>query len=239
VMRTKKYRLWAIAALLVTVTGFTACLKSEDTTPQRQQAYFFFIGAYTGHQGMDLYDNNSKLNSSALTYDFAAPYHADGGLHEFVFKKNGSDSVLAENTNLFDSLQIYTMVLYGDSATGAVLKPVHDDYTATSTTKVNYRFYNLSSTAGPVDMYINDSKLSSNVYYAGQGGLSSAFTTTDATGSGSVSIKIKAAGKDSVIAQKDNVPLQVGYPYTIYLKGVSGGADDRKLSVGIIDNSIY
>jgi hypothetical protein len=238
-MRTKKYRLWAIAALVVTVTGFASCLKSDDTTPQRPQAYFFFIGSYSGHLNTDLYDNGTKLNSSALSYDFTAPYHADGGIHIFTFKKNGSDSTIAEDTQLYDSLQTYTLILHGDSTTGAELTSIEDDYTSTSTSKVNYRFYNLSPSMGPVDMYINDSKLSSNVYYAGQAGFPGTFTTTDATGSGSVSIKIKAAGKDSVIAQKDNVPLQVGYPYTIYLKGDKNGADDRKLSVGIIENSIY
>lgn len=233
-MRTKKYRLWAIAALVVTVTGFASCLKSDDTTPQRPPAYFWFIGAYTGHINMDLYDNGAKLNSSALTYDFTAPYQADGGIHIFTFKKNGSDSTLAEDTNLYDSLQSYTLILHGDSITGAEVAAIRDDYSSTSTSKVNYRFYNLSTSAGPVDMYINDSKLSGNVYYAGQAGFPGAFSTTDATGSGNVSIKIKAAGKDSLIAQKDNVPLNVGYPYTIYLKGDKNGADDRKLAVGII-----
>ncbi|HEU4555384.1 MAG TPA: DUF4397 domain-containing protein [Chitinophaga sp.] len=233
-MRTKKYRLWAIAALVVTVTGFASCLKSDDTTPQRPPAYFWFIGAYTGHINMDLYDNGAKLNSSALTYDFTAPYQADGGIHIFTFKKNGSDSTLAEDTNLYDSLQSYTLILHGDSITGAEVAAIHDDYSSTSTSKVNYRFYNLSTSAGPVDMYINDSKLSGNVYYAGQAGFPGVFNTTDATGSGNVSIKIKAAGKDSLIAQKDNVPLNVGYPYTIYLKGDKNGADDRKLAVGII-----
>uniref|UniRef100_UPI001C2FB3D6 hypothetical protein n=1 Tax=Chitinophaga sp. GbtcB8 TaxID=2824753 RepID=UPI001C2FB3D6 len=66
----------------------------------------------------------------------------------------------------------------------------------------------------------------------------SAFTTTDATGSGNVSNKVKAPGKDSVIALKDNVPLSVGYPYTIFLKGEKNAPTDaRKLRVGIIQHS--
>jgi len=237
-MRTKKYRLWAIAALVVTVTGFTACLKSDPAQPQRPQAYFWFIGAYSTSLTLDVFDNGTKLNSTALAFDFVAPYSTVGGPHVFTFKKNGADSTIAENTNLYDSLQSYTLVLHGDATTGARLTRITDDYSATSTSKVNYRFYNLSPSVGPVDLFINDTKLTSNVNYAGQGGFYSAFTTTDATGSGNVSIKVKAAGKDSVIAQKDNVPLSVGYPYTIYLKGEKNAPTDaRKLSVGIIQHS--
>lgn len=232
-MGTKKNRLWAALAL-VAVTGFTACLKNDDNTPQRPRALFWFTGGFTGPQTYDIFDNNVKLNTQgAMPYAFLQYYQAVGGTHKFTIKKSGSDSVIAESVNVYDSLNSYQLILHGENS--PTLTSFRDDFTGLSQSQPNIRFIHLAPTIDPVDFFINEKKIYSSAAYVGMGGFNTSFTSTEV--SGPVTIKVKAVGKDSTIAQyNENVSLSPGGAYTFFLRGINGNTGDRKPAISGIEH---
>jgi hypothetical protein len=223
-MRTKKYRLWA-AALVVTVTGFTACLKSDDVTPPRPQANYIFLNASTYAPGIDVYQAGSKLYNTSFKLGQFADHYTYKGYQEFIFKKGGVDSTLGTITDVFDSLQIYTIVMYGETPQFRV---VRNDFTNADNSKINFRFYQLSPNSGPVDLYLDGKKIDSARNYDG-GSLRSGFTALNPAGIGTSRLTVKVAGKDSILAEttSPNWSMQTGTVHTIYYVGLRGATGDN------------
>lgn len=227
-MRTKKYRLWA-AALVVTVTGFTACLKSDDVTPPRPQANYIFLNASTYAPGIDIFHNGTKLTSTPFKIGSFSDYYTYRGMQDFTFKKGGADSTLGSIVNDFDSLQIYTIVMYGETPQFRV---VRNDFTNADNSKINFRFYQLSPNSGPVDLYLDGKKIDSARNYDG-GSLRSGFTALAPTGIGTSRLTVKVAGKDSILAETTSPKwvIQTGSVYTIYYIGLRGATGDNAPAV--------
>jgi hypothetical protein len=223
-MTTKMNRLWAVVALFVMVTGFTACLKSSDTQPSRPAALISVIEGINGSDALDFYDNNTKVGTSGtINVGFGASgYRTVGGTHQFSFNKSGQTTTYVSTINQYDSLTWYTVISYGDSA-APVMTTIKDDFTGASPSTLNLRFFNLSSTVGAVDLYINNIKVDSNLNY---GSFASTFKPQTKVSSGSA-IQVNKAGTNTVVAQMSSssntvVSMATGYAYTIYLTGVDG-----------------
>jgi len=232
VMRTKKYRLWA-AALAVTVTGFTACLKSDDPEPQRPQAAYLFLNASTYSAGVDIFHNSAKLtNNGAFKFGAIDDYYTYRGTQEFVFKAGGKDSTVGSIVAQFDSLKYYTMVIYGEEPQVRVLE---NDFSNASNTKINYRFYQLSPNSGAVDLYIDGKKVDSMRTYDG-GNLRTGFLQLDPNTVATSRLTVKAAGTDSVLAENTSPfsPLQTAGVFTIYYAGLKGTTGDYKPTVNSV-----
>jgi hypothetical protein len=237
-MATKTNRLWAIAALVVIGTGFTACLKSVDTTPSRPIAAFSVINGIVSSISSDFYDNGTKVPNVVMPMGFAGRnYQAYGGVHKFDFMKTGTTTPFATSTTLYDSLQYYTLVSYGDSS-AAYVKPILDVFSGISSTTVNFRFFNLSPNSTAVDLYVSDKKVDSNLTYVGNSSVSTAFKSMAGITSAS-SIKVKLAGSATTLATLTTATLQSGYIYTIYLAGMKDSlAGPLKPQVGYVQ-SLY
>jgi hypothetical protein len=234
-----KTNLWAIAALVVMGTSFSACLKSVDTTPSRPIAAFSIINGIVSSTAVDFFDNTStKPTASGLALGFGDnSYLVYGGVHQFSFTKTGTlTPILATTTNQFDSLNYYTLVTYGDSTSG-VVRPIKDDFSGASTTKLNIRFFNLSPNAPLVDLYFGDVKVDSNIAYIGNAALNTAFKSLSTISNASI-IKVKAAGSSVSIAENSAANLVSGQVYTIYLSGMKDGTGPLKPQVKYI-NSYY
>ncbi|PSL32107.1 DUF4397 domain-containing protein [Chitinophaga ginsengisoli] len=235
-MTTKKTRVWAIAALVTVVTSFSACLKSDNVTPQRDRAAVAIINGILTNGDLDFYDNSTKVNSNALSIGFTyIGYPIYGGVRTFSFKKAGQTTDYVAVTNLYDSLTYNTVVAYGDS-TAPQMRSIKDDFTGAKETAVNIRFFHLSPSAGPVDLYIDDVKVDSNRTYVGTSGFRTAFTPLSKPVYTN-NIKIKAAGTSTVLVENSSpsASFSNGRVYTITLIGSKDYTDKRKLAV----NSLY
>ena len=231
-MATKTNRLWAIVALVVMVTSFSACLKDVDTTPSRPIAAFSIINGIVSSTAVDFFDNTTaKPTASNLALGFGDnSYLVYGGVHQFSFTKTGTlTPALATVTSQFDSLNYFTLVTYGDSSHAAV-RAIKDDFSTASTSKLNIRFFNLSPNSPNVDLYIGDVKVDSNVAYIGNGAISTAFKALSTIGSAS-SLKVKLTGSSGAtlpIAQNTTADLVSGQVYTIYLSGMKDSSGPLK-----------
>jgi hypothetical protein len=217
-MATSK-RFGAVAALLAMVTGFTACLKTENTTPSRPVAAFVVINGISSAAKLDFYDNSSKIKDSISTGFAGYNYQAYGGTHIFDLKRYATAAtVVSTSAATYDSLTYYTLVAFGDS-TSPVFYPIKDDFTGANTSNLNIRVWNLSSNIGPVDVYLNSTKVDSNVTFS-MARPSTAFKALT-TVSSATSITVKKAGTETVVAINNGstTSLSTGGVYTIFLTG--------------------
>lgn len=228
-MRTKKYRLWAAAALALTVTGFSACLKSDNPAPSRPKANYVFLNASTFAPGIDIYHNGTKLTSTPFKIGQYSDYYTYRGTQDFTFKKGGADSTLGSIVATFDSLQIYTVVMFGEQPQ---FRAVRNDFTNADGSKINIRFYQLSPNSGPVDLYLDGKKIDSSHYYDGSS-LRSDFTALNPGSYGTSKLTVKVAGKDSTLAETTSPKwsFQTGGVYTIYYIGLKGATGDNAPAV--------
>ncbi|SFE86427.1 protein of unknown function [Chitinophaga sp. CF118] len=233
-MATKTNRLWALSALVVMGTSFTACLKSVDTTPTRPVAAFAVINGIGSSTAMDFYDNSTKVQTNMAMGFGGINYQAYGGIHQFYFAKTGTTTQVATSTASYDSLKYYTLVSYGDSA-NAQLQPIRDDFSGASTSKLNFRFFNLSQNSAQVDLYLGDTKVDSNLSYVGNTSISTAFKPLANISSASI-LRVKVAGTTTVLAENTTANLQSGYIYTIYLTGMKDSVGPLKPKVSYIQS---
>lgn len=231
-MLTKKNRVWAMAAVVVAVAGFSACLKTPDPgPPARPVASVVVLNASTHGAGFDLYDNGQKLGDgkTALGLGFTSPYPAYGGAHVFTFKKSGADSTVGTTNIMLDSLSYYTVMAYGQSPVKVV--SFSDDVSNVKDNKVYYRVFHLSPNAGPVDIYIDNKKIDSSRTYEDK--FPRGFTALDLTSA--AELIVKEAGTTKELAKASNsslkIPLSQGGVYTIYIAGLKDNLDAKKLFV--------
>lgn len=229
-------RIWAVAALMAMVSGFTACLKTEDVKPSRPVAAFTLIQGIPTTSLLDFYDNSVK-EADTVKVGFAGYNHqAYRGLHLFELKRTGTATTIVSTppTIEYDSLNYYTLVAYGDSANPA-FRVIKDDFTGLTTGAVNIRFLHLAPSISAVDVYLGTTKVDSNRIYEG-GSMRTSFSSITSV-SGANSITIKKAGSDSVYATSSSasMSLSTGNVYTIFLTGVKGDSSSiLKPKVGYI-----
>jgi len=231
-MLTKKNRVWAMAAVVVAVTGFSACLKTPDPgPPARPVASVVVLNASTFGAGFDLYDNGEKVNEAktVLELGFTSPYRAFRGAHVFTFKKAGADSTVGTTNIMLDSLSYYSVLAYGQSPVKVI--SLTEDVSNVKDNKVYYRFFHLSPNTGPVDVYVDNKKIDSNRVYEDR--FPRGFTALELNSASEVIVK--EAGKDVVLTRASNstlkVPLSQGRVYTIYIAGLKDNLDAKKLFV--------
>lgn len=230
-------RFGAVAALLAMVTGFTACLKTENTTPSRPVAAFVVINGISSAAKLDFYDNSTKVKDSISTGFAGYNYQAYGGTHIFDLKRYATaTTVVSTSAATYDSLTYYTLVAFGDS-TSPVFYPIKDDFSGANSSNLNIRVWNLSSNIGPVDVYLNATKVDSNVTFsmARPSSVYKALTTV----SNATSITVKKAGTSTVVAINNGstTNLSTGGVYTIFLTGNEGSTSGSLAPyVGYIKN---
>lgn len=231
-MVTKKNRIWAMLALVVAITGLASCLKNEST-PNKPYTTLVFFSAVPVSYATDIWINNTKAASN-MTYATGGGFNADPGSLKVDLKRSSGDSLLATTTGSYDTMGYYTHFMYGVSPIDVYKIDEATTFSDLSTSKSNVRFFHMSTDVGPVDFFINSNKVSSSRQYRDfLSGMYDEFQPVDA---GAVTITVKAAGKDSTIATKNDVTFAQGYPHTIVLTGLSAQTGDFKPKISVLNH---
>jgi hypothetical protein len=242
-MKVQKLKPNILSALLSTVilsSVLTGCLKSSDSPPQVSTVtYLSLMHMAPNAPSVDVYFNDTKVSSAPLAALNTTPrYNAvDKGTFSIKFKKASLDSTVAEiPTALYDTLEFHTLLIYNLVANGpAKAISIKDDFSNVlgNPTKPYYRFFHTSPNTGNVDLYINDVKAESGRFFADNAS-HDPFNKFTATTSDFLKIEVKPAGTSTAIATLNNVYMQNGNAYTIYLKGLDGGTGNNQLSLGLL-----
>lgn len=219
---------------------FTGCLKSSDSPPPTPTTTFLSVLHMAPNApSLDVYFDNKKVSAAPLAPLNATTRYSevDKGTFSIKFKKEAADSLVAEIPSaLYDTLEYHTLLIYNLVANGpAKAIRIKDDFSNVfaNPAKPYYRFFHTSPNTGSIDLYINDVKVESGRFFADNAS-HDPFNKFTATTSDYLKIEAKPAGSNTAIATLNNVYLQNGNAYTIYLKGLDGGTGNNQLSLGVL-----
>ncbi|OQP63296.1 hypothetical protein A3860_25750 [Niastella vici] len=222
--------LGALSFLTVLLSG---CLKEAASSTSPVKTFVSLLHLAPKAPSVEVYFDNTKA-SSAITAGSVSPTYSalDPAIFAITFKKASSDSVVASlSTASYDSLKHYTLVLYNpDSMHVSALRMVDDFSPLVDVSKTHYRFFHLAPEIGPVDVYLNTTKIESSREYADIAS-TTYYNQFFQVSPNTYDITVKKAGTDSVIAQTYSVTMGGGYAYTLYLKGLTGKTGTTALGV--------
>jgi hypothetical protein len=231
--------LWSVVAFVgISMTG---CLKSTEPQAQAAQAYvsILHLGTTPPAPAVEIYFNTKKVSDPFNAGGVSATYSpVDKGYFSVSFKKAGSDSLVASiPSSLYDSLGFYSIMLYNEPSGVVNAMLVEDDFSDLTLDKPFFRFWHASpsiANLGPVDLYIDNNKVSSQRTLADNefSGYYNEFTASTA-GYHNFQVKLPSRN-DSVITSLNDVNMLAGNAYTVYLKGNVGGTGANELKLGVL-----
>lgn len=234
----KQNVLLLIGALSFVAVFMSGCLKNVDSTPPKKQAYLSFMHLAPRSPSVKIFFNTTEASGTFNPGQYTSYYsEVDPGIFSVNFKTTSGDSLVASlPTDVYDSLNFYTIVLYNTPDNKVQAFSTHDDFSVISDTKTCYRFFHMSPDIGDVDVYFNDEKWEVGRQYA-DNAFGSYYNQFQQKNSNSYNITVKKAGTDSVVAQT-NTTLANYQAYTIFLKGAIGGTTTNELGIKVLQASI-
>jgi Domain of unknown function (DUF4397) len=236
-----KQLFWSLAGLFCLVIGGWRCVKAGSGT-QTGSAYTYIgvINAASYGPPADMYMNGTIVTSSGgiPTGSFSKSYaNFVPGLYDITFDKTGTDSVLYDlPSSSYDTATFYTLILYNGSPGGTgdiYAEKIADDFSTTSQSTANYRFFNLSPDVPGVDLYLNNTLvLSQQPTIANTAGLT--LGQFQPLTPNSYNIVVKVAGGDSVLATASGVGMSEGNVYTVFLSGTNTAAGGDHLTINVM-----
>ena len=233
--RKTSIALWSLAFVLL--SGISGCVKSNLPEPPAARSYVSILHLAATAPSLEVFFDNTKVSSNPFTPgSVSGAYNpVDRGNFSVIFKKTGSDSVVASVPSvMYDSLHYYTIIVYNTQANGpAQAFRTEDDFRNVTLGKSFYRFIHASPNTSAVDLYMDNAKIQTSRNPA-DNTTQVSFNDFLETTTGYHSFHVKLAGTDSTIATQNNVELLSGAAYTIYLRGLSNGSGNNQLSLNIL-----
>jgi hypothetical protein len=223
-VQVRKNAFLVLGVLAFVSVALNGCIKNTASSTAAPKTYISLLHLAPWAPAVEVYFNDKQASSAINAGTVASSYSAlDPGVYAIGFKKAGSDSVVASlSTSLYDSSEYSTLLLYNLDSTHVGAAKIADDYSMLTTDKSFFRFFHLAPELDDVDLYFDNTLVSSGRSYADNVSVSyynqfSAFTP------GTVNLTVKKAGADSVIATLGSVNLSPFNAFTIYLRGKKGG----------------
>jgi hypothetical protein len=215
--------------LVVAALVLVSSCKKDD--PAIDHAQVLVTHSSPNAPGVDLLVDNSKQNSSALTYPNNTGYLqlATGTRNIKVNVTGTSTTVIEANLPLVKDMNYSIFAVDSVSKISALV--LSDDLTAPATGKAHVRFVHLSPNAPAVDVAV----ASSGAVVFGNKAFKeyTAFTPLDA---GTYNLDVRVAGTSTVALVLPPLTLEAGKIYTVFAKGFLNGSGDQALGAEVIVN---
>ncbi len=235
----KKIKLSVLAFVAATFFLATGCKEEETVTPDT--ASVNVIHASPNAPGVDLYVDNVKQNSSALSFPDNTGYlSVIAGTRNIKVKVNpsttSSAAVIEANLPLAKNTSYSVFAIDSVSKISALVTT--DDLTAPASGKAHVRFIHLSPNAPAVDVSVSGQAAGAGLFTNRSFNKSitatqQAFTSVDA---GTYDLEVRVAGTTTVALSLPGVTFTAGKIYTVFAKGFLGGSGTQALGAGIIVN---
>ncbi len=239
---SRQHFFWGTLALFCLTEGWS-CSKAGGYQTTTAVTYVAVINAAPYGPSADIYLNGTVVSSSggippgpyssSQAYATFAP-----GNYDVSFDKTGTDSVLYDiPSSPFDTSGFYTLILYnaGPGGTGVIdAAKITDNFSSTSQTTANYRFFNLSPDVPSCDLYFNGT-LVQMLRTPADNVSNLLFDEFQTLSPNSYTIVAKVAGRDSVLATTTTgVDLSTGNVFTIFLSGTNTASGGNRLAINIM-----
>lgn len=204
-----------LALSLFGMTTMTACLKTENSSTQTVWAYSTVINASPDSAGVDVYDGAKKLTTSKFTFRAWTILRDVPGVHSYAFYNYGTNNLAATVPSInYDSTSYHTIILYSNNPKRVA--QFSESFTGTSSDSANLRFFHLSDSIAPVDVYINNKLIFAGRSYTPTSGFISTWTLIP--GSTNASVQVKLHSNDSLLVNRV-ISFNSANAYQLFLNG--------------------
>ncbi|MBK6574486.1 MAG: DUF4397 domain-containing protein [Saprospiraceae bacterium] len=225
-----KISIFLSTILFASITLFTSC-KEDESNDDNSYAKVLVTHASPNAPGVDLLIDNSKQNSSALTFPNNTGYlQVESGTRNIKVNVTGTSTTVIEANLMLAKDNNYSVIAV-DSVSKISAIVLADDLSAPAAGKAHVRFIHLSPNAPAVDVAV----ASSGAVVFGNKKFTeyTAFTPLDA---GTYNLDVRVAGTSTVALVLPAITLEAGKIYTVFAKGFLGGSGAQALGAEIIVN---
>lgn len=227
-----KRLMFFLAALFIASSAvfFTGC---DDKEEEMDMAKVLVVHASPDAPGVDILVDDTKVNSSALTFPNNTAYlDVEAGQRNIKVNVSGSSPVVtAINANVTFAKDKNYSVFAGNSVANIEPLLFEDNLTAPATGKAHVRFIHLSPDAPAVDVALaGGAAVFPNIAFKS----GTAFTPLDA---GTYNLEVRVAGTQTVALPLPGIVLEAGKIYTVFAKGFLAGTGAQALGAQIIVNN--
>lgn len=218
--------------LAIGMLAFTGCSDDENnmvTPTPATTAKVLVTHASPDAPGVDLLVDNTVAGTN-LTFPNSTGYlDVNSGTRNIKVNVSGTSTTAIQANLTLDANKNYSVFAVNNVASIEPLVLV-DDLTAPASGKAHVRFIHLSPNAPAVDITTNTGAIVFGNYTFKQ---ASAFTPLDA---GTYNLQVRLAGTSTVVLDLPNITVSSGKIYTVFAKGLVGGAGTQALGAQIIVN---
>lgn len=202
----------AFVAILSLTILFSSCDHEDPSIRGTASIRVIHSSETTG--AVDLYSDDTKLNSSAIAYAQSSSYfETQAGQKTIEVRLSGTSQVVSTQSLELENGKQYTVYVTGNGGAGSSVVTT-DDNSAPSSSQGKVRFINLSTLTSSANLMVdNTTTLFSSVAF----GSTSDFAMV---APGSHTFKASSAANANINATT-TVNVQAGKIYTIYLAGTT------------------
>ncbi|MBC7848330.1 MAG: DUF4397 domain-containing protein [Chitinophagaceae bacterium] len=224
----------AFVKTLTTFSLFALVIASCSKKLDNVQGLLMVVNASPGFGPIDVFLDDTKLNSAPLGYAGTTAYTSTVlGNHKLKTTTAGSSAVLTDgNLNVIGNIH-QSLFFYGPSTAlqGAL---VDDPAREPDAGKAHVRFFNLSSGSGTVDFFGDDGIVPVELY--SDRGFEAVDSIVAHAGfktitPGTYDFVVKSGTSPAVLTTLPNIQILEKKSYTIYFGGIAGGSVPPGLQV--------
>lgn len=209
---------------------FSKCTK--DLRFDESNAHLMIVNAVPGAPIVEAYIDNTILHVDPMKY-LANTYYREiiSGKRNFKIKENGN--IVIDTNFIFDREQTYSIFVYRKLNTTQFLF-LKDDLTSDVNGLARYRFLNLSSNAGTVNVLLKDSTIPFiNNLATGAPHIFSSFTPLE------FQLSLQDSSTLNTIFTSQPIDFKAGKVMTLFVKGVVGATNDDSLGIHTLSNFLF
>jgi hypothetical protein len=218
-----------IGTVCILSVMLSSCLKDHGSnTPLPPVALLTVIQASPGQPPLNFSINGNRVNLNVMNFgDNIDYFSAYTGKRIFMFSTTASGTTVISDTATLKQNVAYSLCLVNKVSTPQLLL-LKDTISQPASGNAGLRFVNLSPDAPAVDLAIKGgSVFVANTSFKG-------FSTFKAIQGNNYSFEIRKAGTTTVLATLNNVSLNTGFVYTVYLQGLAAATDATKLNASLV-----
>lgn len=223
--------LFAIAALSATIAS---CTKDYDNyTPQPISGLSIYQASPTTEK-LDVYVGSNKANETDFALGNKIEYlNVYSGERQVTLRKKGTEPVLLTEKLTFEP-QIGYSLFIADNLAAVKFLMLKDDLSKPATGKARVRFVNLSPDGGALNLNIEgkDTDLFTNKLFKEY----TSFEDIDAADKVTFNVKNTAGG--AIATKIQDVKIESGKIYTVWVKGLKATTDDTKIGVLVSEHKL-
>lgn len=212
----KNQIIFLASTALLTLSSLSSC-KKDDTSTTKTYAKVLVAHASPDAPGVDLLVDNTKQNSSALTFLNNTGYlTVESGKRNIKVNATGTTTTVI-NADLDLTKDVNYTIFAVDSLKKIAPLVLTDDLTAPAAGKAHVRFVHLSPNAPAVDVAV----ASSGAVVFGNKKFKD-YTSYTPLAAGDYNLDVREAGTTTVALVIPKITLEAGKIYTIFAKGYLG-----------------